>query len=416
MELIIPILVVLALSAFFSGCEIAFISASRIEVELQRKTGGRRGRIMAGFFDHPDRFISNMLVGNNIVLVILAIFMNRLLDPWIQSWIHSDVLAMLTNTLITTIVILIFGEFLPKIIFGIYPNRILYFFTYPLVLMKWLLLIPSRMMSGVSNLLLKHIFKVEDVEEIHVFTRLDLEDFVDGRARGGEDQMERDLFKNALHLQSVKVRECMVPRPEIISIDIKSTIDEYIDVFNQWKVSRILVIDDDIDDVLGYVHHLQFLQPPNDVRKILYEIPFVPEVMSVQELMISFIKDGDTIACVVDEFGSISGIITMEDILEEIFGEIEDEHDTEGYVDEQISDTEYLFSGRLEVDYINDKYETIELPTGEYTTLSGYLVMTTETIPDEGDEIELGRYRFIIEQVSDKKIETVRLLIESSRD
>ena len=275
---------------------------------------------------------------------------------------------------------------------------------------KWLLAIPSGMMIWTSNLFLKYVLKIPNTEELRVFTRLDLEAFVDGRAKASEDAMETDMFRNALHLQSVKVRECMIPRTEMVHIDINSEIPDYIELFKKTNLSRILVIDDEIDDILGYVHHLQFLDPPTSVKDMLYELPFVPEAMNVQDLLIRFMREGVNIACVVDEFGGVSGLITMEDILEEIFGEIEDEHDREGHVELKLNENEFLFNGRIEIDYINEKYEEINIPVGEYTTLSGYLVMTTETIPEEGSEIDLNGYRFVIVQVSDKKIETIRLI------
>ena len=416
MELLLPVIVVLLFSAFFSGSEIAFISASKIEVELKRKTGGRRGRMLSAFFDHPDRFIGIMLVGNNIALVIFTILMQRMFEPILAPVIASSALNLLANTLITTVVVLIFGEFLPKTLFGIFSNKLLYFFTYPLAFFKWLLALPAGLMIWSSNLFLKYVLKIPDTEEMRVFTRMDLEDFVDGRAKASEDAMETDMFRNALHLQSVKVRECMIPRTEVVHIDINSEIQDYIDLFKKSNLSRILVTENEIDDIKGYVHHLQFLDPPTSVRDILYELPFVPEVLNVQDLLIRFMREGVNIACVVDEFGGISGLITLEDILEEIFGEIEDEHDSEGHVELKLNENEYLFSGRIEIDYINEKYDEINIPLGEYTTLSGYLVLTTETIPEEGAEIDLNGYRFIVVQVSDTKIETVRLIHDGLED
>lgn len=410
MELFLVVILVLLLSAFFSGSEIAFISASKIEVELKRKTGGRRGRILSSFFDKPDRFIGSMLVGNNIALVIFTIFMDRILEPAFAGVFSHEAWLILTKTVVTTFIVLIFGEFTPKTIFGIYPNRLLYFFTYPLYFFKWLLSVPSAIMTRTSNFFLKYVLNVPVNEELKVFTRLDLEDFIDVRSKNTEDDMETDMFKNALHLQKVRVRECMIPRTEIVSIDISATRSEFIDLFKKTRLSRILVTDGEIDDIIGYVHHLQFLDNPRSIKEILYELPFVPEAMNVQDLLIRFMREQVNIACVVDEFGGVSGIITMEDILEEIFGEIEDEHDREEHVDLRLNENEFLFSGRIEIDYINDKYDEINIPEGEYTTLSGYLVMTTETIPEEGAEIELGEYKFVVVQVSDKKIETIRLI------
>ena len=410
MELILLVIIVLLLSAFFSGSEIAFISASKIEVELKRKTGGRRGQILSRFFDKPDHFIGIMLVGNNIALVIFAILMDRILDPVLENWIASPALSIFAKTIITTLIVLVFGEFTPKTIFGIFSNKLLYLFTYPLLIFKWLLGIPAYIMTKTSNLFLKYVLGVPDTEELRVFTRMDLQDFVDVRAKGNEDAMETDMFKNALHLQSTKVRECMIPRTEIVHIDVDSSTAEFIELFKKTNLSRFSVTAGEIDEIIGYVHHLQFLDEPGNIKEILYDLPFVPEAMNVQDLLIRFMRENVNIACVVDEFGGVSGIITMEDILEEIFGEIEDEHDEEGHIEFKLNENEYLFSGRIEIDYINDKYEEINIPEGEYTTLSGYLVLTTETIPEEGSEIDLGEYRFVVVQVSDKKIETIRLI------
>ena len=410
MELILLVIIVLLLSAFFSGSEIAFISASKIEVELKRKTGGRRGQILSRFFDKPDHFIGIMLVGNNIALVIFAILMDRILDPLLDTWIAAPALSIFAKTIITTLIVLVFGEFTPKTIFGIFSNKLLYLFTYPLLIFKWLLGIPAYIMTKTSNIFLKYVLGVPDTEELRVFTRMDLQDFVDVRAKGNEDAMETDMFKNALHLQSTKVRECMIPRTEIVHIDVDSSTAEFIELFKKTNLSRILVTAGEIDEIIGYVHHLQFLDEPGNIKEILYDLPFVPEAMNVQDLLIRFMRENVNIACVVDEFGGVSGIITMEDILEEIFGEIEDEHDEEGHIEFKLNENEYLFSGRIETDYINDKYEEINIPEGEYTTLSGYLVLTTETIPEEGSEIDLGEYRFVVVQVSDKKIETIRLI------
>jgi len=222
--------------------------------------------------------------------------------------------------------------------------------------------------------------------------------------------VDREMFGNALNLKEVRVRDCMVPRPEIECIDINAGVEELEQLFRETKLSRILVIEDDVDNVLGYVHHQQLLERPSNIDKIRLEIIFVPEVMRVSDLLHKFITERVNIVCVVDEFGGVAGLITLEDILEEIFGEIEDEHDEEEYIEQQISETEYLLSGRLEIDYLNEKFPSLHLPEGEYHTLSGYLVMTTGSIPQQGAEIELNGTRFILEQVSETKIETVRIL------
>jgi CBS domain containing-hemolysin-like protein len=276
--------------------------------------------------------------------------------------------------------------------------------------MQWLLAIPTWFITKFSNWSLKYIFRAGvDVSE-DVITRLDLQDFVEGSTTQEQNEIETDMFRNALHLKEVRVETCMIPRPEIVHIDVNAPLDELISLFQTSRHSRILVIESDLDHVLGYVHHQQLLNPIESLRTSLFEIPFVPETMSAKDLMLNLIREENSIACVVDEFGGTAGIITLEDILEEIFGEIEDEHDEEEFTDEKISNDEFLFSGRLQIAYLNNKYPELKLPEGEYHTLSGYLVMTSGTIPDQGDTIALGHYNFVCEAVTDKKIETIRVM------
>lgn len=404
------ILLFLVLSALFSGSEIAFISANKLRIELKKKKGASRGNILARFYDNPSSFLGTMLVGNNIALVVFTIMMTNLLNSYYESYINNSLVLLLINTLIITIIVLIFGEFLPKTLFRLYADDILYFLAYPLKLIQILLSIPSWLMSKLSNFLLKLIFKPPAETDEAAFTRIDLENFINDSQTDGEHDIDKELFGKALNLKETRVRDSMVPRPEIESIDITASVEELEQLFIETKLSRIVIIDGEIDNVLGYVHHQQLLSQPKSIRVLLLEIPFVPEVMRVSDLMNKLIKENISIACVVDEFGSISGVITLEDILEEIFGEIEDEHDEEEHIEKQISDTEFVLSGRLEIDYLNEKYEELELPEGDYQTLSGYLVMTTETIPEQGAEIELNDYLFILELVSDTKIETVRVV------
>ena len=407
------ILLFLVLSAIFSGMEIAFLSANKLVVELKRKKGSRRGRILAGFFERPSEFIGSMLVGNNIALVAFTTLMVVPLAPFIERTLgvqHPGLIGLLSTLLITGIV-LIFGEFLPKTLFRLFADDILFFLAHPLRFVKWLLAVPTWLMTVGSNLILKYVFRtpVEEVEE--PFTRLDLENFIKGtRTESEEDNIDTELFEKALHLRETRVGECMVPRTEIVGIDLSASIEELAGLFSSSRLSRIVVFEEDIDNILGYIHHQQLLGRPSSVRSMVLDMPFVPEVMRVRDLLNQFIKNQQSIACVVDEFGGTAGLITMEDILEEIFGEIEDEHDQEDYVEEVLGDDEYLFSGRLEIDYLNEKYPSLDLPEGEYHTLSGYLVMTTEAIPKQGDEIILGKYKYLLASVSDTKIETVRLV------
>lgn len=402
----------LLLSALFSGSEIAFISASKLKVELRRKKGAQRGSILSSFFNRPDQFLGTMLVGNNIALVLFTIAMTDLLEPYLVKALSSDseIVLLLVSTLLITIIVLIFGEFLPKTLFRLYADQALYFLAYPLKILEFLFLIPSWIMTRLSNLMLRLVLKSPLQEDQTPFTRLDLEHFINDSTSDSEEEIDKELFGKALNLKDTRVRECMVPRNEIESIDVSASVEELEQLFRETKLSRIIVIKDDIDNVLGYVHHQQLFEEPETINGIVLDIPFIPEVKRAIDMMQQFIQKQINIACVVDEFGGVSGVITLEDILEEIFGEIEDEHDQEEHVETQIAPNEYIFSGRLEIDYLNEKYDNINFPEGDYHTLSGYLVMTTATIPEQGDDLELHGYRFLFEMVSDTKIEMIRVI------
>ncbi|MEM6377741.1 MAG: hemolysin family protein [Bacteroidota bacterium] len=406
------ILFFLILSALFSGAEIAYVSANKLKVELIKKRGTRRGKIITRFYDQPANYLGTMLVGNNIALVVFTFLMERTLSPYFSKVIGDEYEfgLFLAITIAITLVVLIFGEFIPKTLFRLFSDDILYFLAYPLRLFQWLLAPIAWIMIQGANLILKSLLKLPVEQTEQVFTRMDLEEFI-ARSQSGdeEEEIDRTLFGKALNLKDVRVREAMVPRPEIENIDISASLEDLEQLIRETKLSRIIVTDGDIDEVLGYIHHQQLLKFPESLRSIVLDIPFVPEVMRVTDLMDKFIREQIYIACVVDEFGGVSGIITLEDILEELFGEIEDEHDQEEYIENQISETEFMFSGRLEISYLNEKYEALDFPEGDYHTLSGYLVMTTEAIPKKGDELFLDGYRFLLEMVSDTKIEMVRV-------
>ena len=313
------ILITLLFSAFFSGSEIAFVSANKLGIEVIRNKGNRRGKILSNFYEKPKGFLSTMLVGNNIALVIFTIFMTKLIEPWLAQFLGAEsILLLIVVTLMITIVVLIFGEFLPKTLFRIYANEILYIFSYFLNFLKWILIFPASIMIGLSDILLKSIFKIPVDEVENVLTKIDLEHFIHDSI-SEEEAIDKEILTNALNLKQVKVRDCMIPRNEVIHIDKKDTIDDLLATFIEAKLSRIIVKDGDIENVIGYIHHQQLLDNPIDLNKLILPISYVPEAMNVQDLMMKFIKEGTSIACVVDEFGGTAGLITLEDILEEIF-------------------------------------------------------------------------------------------------
>ena len=410
MVIAIGILVSLLLSAIFSGSEIAFISSSKLKVELKKKSGTRRGLILAKFFENPADFLSTMLVGNNVALVIFTTLMTGVLvNIFPESLNSSEYLQLLASTIIITLVVLVFGEFLPKTLFRLFSDDILYALAYPLRFLKSILSFPSWLMFTTSNKIISQFVKLPDEEDAETFTRTDLEDFIkSSRSDDDDEEVDTELFEKALKLRETRLRDCMIPRTEIQHIDITSTMDELEGLISATKLSRILISKDDIENVQGYIHHQQLFKNPKSIKTILLPIEYLPEAMRVKDAMDVFIKNRMSIACIVDEFGSISGIVTTEDLVEEIFGEIDDEHDVEDLIDFQLSEDEYLFSGRMEIDQLNDKYD-LNLPEGEYQTLSGYLVMTSGDIPEQDSEIVLGNYRFVLEQVSNTKIETIRV-------
>jgi CBS domain containing-hemolysin-like protein len=406
--LIFLIILFLVLSALFSGTEIAFISASKLRVELSKKRDTLNSRIMGGFYEKPNKFISTLLVGNNIALASFTLLFEIFLDGSMP--IAEGGFKLLIYTLISTVIVLIFGEFLPKTIFKHLADQAVYALAIPLRVIQGVLFLPSFMMSHCSNIILKYVLRtpIENVE--YQITKMDLGHFIKNSSKESDDEINTDIFEKALHLEEQRVKSCMVPRTEIEAVDISNTIDDLLERLQTTNLSRLLVTSDgDINDILGYVHHQQLLKHPKNIKSILLDIPFVPEAMRIRDLMNRFIKENISIACVVDEYGGTAGIVTMEDIVEEIFGEIEDEHDQEEHIETQISEHEFIFSGRLEINYLNEKYN-LNFPEGEYTTLSGYLVMTSETIPDKDSKIELDGYKFIIELVGDTKIDSIRVI------
>ncbi len=407
--LIFGIIVFLLLSAFFSGTEIAFFTANKLGVEIKKSKGTPSSRILTFFYDHPDKFITVMLIGNSISLVTLSYLLTSLFDSVLDPLELRSGLHLIINTTLTTLVILILGEFIPKVLFSLYANDLIFTLAYPIKFFHKLLYIPSLIVSGLSGWLIKFFFKEKESKARYRFSALDLEHYIEGPLKFSEDEIDADIFKNTLNLKQVRVKSCMIPRNEIVYVDIHSTKEELVKVFSDTKHSRIIVVDGDVDNILGYIHHQQMFKDFKNIKEMIMDIPFIPETLNVYDLMLRLNKLRISMACVVDEFGGTSGIITQEDILEEIFGEIDDEHDKEEFIEQVISEHEFLFSGRLEIQYLNNEYE-LGLRSGDYHTLSGYIVNATSNIPEQGLELEQDGYKFILELVSDTKIETVRII------
>lgn len=397
------------------------MSANKLRVELKKKRATRRSRILARWYDEPANFLSTMLVGNNIALVVftslITIPLTALAAPALGLEEESLWLLLVNSVLILPIV-LIFGEYLPKTLFRLYADDALYFMAVPLRVLQRLLYLPSRIMTGTSNQVLRLFFKRPSEELDNVLTRLDLENFVNESSNTSDEDtggVDIKLFGNVLNLGAVKVRDCMIPRTEIQSVDINTSIDELEARFVETRLSRLIVVDNDIDEVVGYVHHQQLMKFPENLRDIVLDLTFVPEVNPVTDLLDRSIKEQLSITCVVDEYGGISGLVTMENLLEEIFGEIEDEYDHIEHLEEALPDDCYRFSGRLEIDYLNEKYE-LGLPEGEYHTLSGFVVTEAERVPDQDESLELKGFTLVMEEVSNTRIETIHLRKEEPKE
>lgn len=409
---LIYVLVAILFSAFFSGMEIAFISANRLKIELEKKQGDFSAKIHSGFIQKPASFIGAMLIGNNIALVIYSMAMAVLLEPFILVYTSSEGVLLLVQTLISTIIVLFFAEFLPKALLRINPNFALKFAAIPLKVIYLVLFPLTYVTTLLSNGILK-LFRVDVSQSNLAFSKIDLEHFVldiqERQEKGEEIEHEIQIFKNALDFTDVKARECMIHRTEIIAMDIEDSIDELKEKFIETELSKILIYRGSIDNIIGYVHSLELFKKPESIKSILLPVSIVPESMPASEILKQFINQRRSMAVVVDEFGGTSGVITTEDIIEEIFGEIEDEHDVEELIELQVDDDTFLFSAKTEIDYINDKYK-LNLPESEeYETLGGLIFYKHESIPEKDEVITISNYRFKIEEVSNNKIELIRV-------
>ena len=412
----------LVFSAFFSGMEIAFISADRLQIELERKQGQLSGRVLSYFINNPSGFIGTTLIGNTVSLVVYGYFMALVLEPIIGRLLPAglgaefrDPLVLIIQTLISTLIVLVTAEFTPKSVFLINPNWLLHLLTIPMGIIYVVLWIPVTIIIGASKWVIRHVLRLEMTDDKPVFQLTDLNNFIQRYVAQPQHSTEEELvnariFNNALEFKTIKVRDCMIPRTEMVAIDVEEGVETIKEEFIATGHSKILVYRDSIDDVIGYCHMLELFKKPKDIQTILTPIIIVPETMLANELLIQFITERKSLALVVDEFGGTSGIVSMEDIIEQIFGEIHDEHDEEDLIEQQIGPDTWLLSARHEIDYLNDEYGWA-LPVGDYDTLSGLILSEHEDIPPVDEEVRIGPYLFTIQSLLGNRINTVKLQI-----
>ncbi len=416
LDTIIYLLITMAFSAFFSGMEIAFVSVDKLRFEMD-KNAGVTSAILSYFFRNPNDFISTMLVGNNIALVIYGIFMAQIIEGNLLAGVISNHFAVvLIQTIISTLVILVTGEFLPKTLFKINPNLALRVCAMPLFVCYVVLFPVSKLASGLSSVFL-YIFGVRINKEARAraFGKVDLDYFVQSSIENAESEENLDaevkIFQNALDFSNIKIRDCIVPRTEVVAVDVSASLDELKSLFVESGISKIIVYDGSIDNVIGYIHSSEMFRNPADWRNNVKDVPIVPETMAAHKLMKLFMQQKKTIAVVVDEFGGTSGIVSLEDLVEEIFGDIEDEHDNTSYVCKQIGENEYVLSARLEIEKVNETFG-LDLPeSDDYLTVGGLILNSYQNFPKLHEVVTVDRYQFKIIKVTATKIELVRLKV-----
>ena len=412
--ILLSIIGTLIMIGFFAGYEIAFVSANRLSIELKKKQGKKSVMILANFMENPAKFIGSCLIGLNIFLVIYGLLFDEFLKSiaWRPINFRNDIVQLIVDTFISTIVVLVFGEFIPKAVFKAKSERFLSFFATIAHFFYTLFEPIATLFVNISQWILKYVFNMRLNKSNDAFNKVDLEHFFQQTKEQDEDNQElnTELFENALSLPLVKIRQCLVPRTEIEGVDINSSIEELKTHFVTTQLSKLVVYDENIDNILGYVHQLDLFQKPDSVKSIMHPMMAVPESMSATDLINKFTKERRSIAWVVDEFGGTSGIVTMEDVLEEIFGEIHDEYDVEEFEEKQLTEDEFMFSGRLELDYLNEKYK-MDFAVEDSETLSGFIINAHETIPKLKETIIIGHYKFDIVSVSDTRIEMVKMKI-----
>ncbi|MGA9591295.1 MAG: hemolysin family protein [Salegentibacter sp.] len=415
----------LLLSAFFSGMEIAYVSSNKIYIEIEKRQNDFLAGVLKRLTRKPSKFIATMLVGNNIALVIYGFYMGDLIMNWLVglqpissaflNYLVVD-LSLFTQTVISTLVILLTAEFLPKVFFQIYANTMLKFFAVPAYFFYVIFGFISSFVIWISDLVLKRFFKTEGDEVQLAFSKVELGNFISEQMETVEEDEEVDseiqIFQNALEFSDIKAREVMIPRTEIVAVDKNQAPRDLIATFTETGLSKILVYNETIDDIIGYVHSFELFKQPKSIKSILLPVIFVPETMWVKDVLSVLIKKRKSIAVVIDEYGGTSGMMTVEDIVEELFGEIEDEHDSAVLIEEKLGENHYRFSARLEVDYLNETYK-FDLPEEEnYETLGGFIVHHTEEIPQQGEVLRVEDFQFTILEVTNTKIDLVELEIK----
>lgn len=414
--LILAILVLLA--GFFAGLETAFANVNKLSIELKKKQGRTTGKILASFNDNPSRFLATSLLGLTIVVVIYGIMFagffqplwNQILPP--QQNTPLQPVLLFIDVMLGTLIMLTFGFFIPRAIFRSRPEALLGFFALPVSVMSKPLFVIGSLLVSISEWILKYLFNVRIVENATTFPRVDVEHFIrQSQQHMTENQeLNTELFENALSLAHVKIRGCLIPRKEIEALEVNSPISAAHQKFMETKLSKIIIYENTIDNILGYIHQLDMFKAPTEISQIQHPIMAVPETMSAIDLLSKFNKERKSIAWVVDEFGGTAGIVTIEDVLEEIFGEIKDEHDVEEFVEKQIAEKEYIFSGRLELDFLNEKYG-FDFPEDESETLSGYIINHHEKIPRLKERIIIDDYEFDVLNVTETRIEMVKMKV-----
>lgn len=412
------IIFTLILSAFFSGSEMAFLSSNRLMIELNRKKYPGFSKLTDVFYRNTGLFISTILVGNNIALVIYGIYMGKIIEPGIKQHVESETTTLLLQTIFSTLLILITAEFLPKIIFRINPSMAMNIFAVPLTFFYWMFYPISKLTLAFSNFFIRKIIKANNPpqKENIVIGRVDLDHLITKHQEKATENLplpeEVKFFKNALDFSTIKVRECSVPRTDLEAVEIEESLETLRDLFIETGFSKILVYKENIDNIVGYVHVSQMFKNPKKLRNIISPISVVPESMTANKLLEIFTKEHRSIVLVVDEFGGTYGIVTLEDILEEIFGEINDEHDTSDLTEKQIDEQTYQFSGRMEIDYLNEKYNLGIPVSDDYETLAGFILFHNKAIPQVQEEIEIENFIFKILEATKSKIELIEIILK----